>query len=113
MAIFDQRGQQVTYQYNAAGNIDIGAVQNKLALISALRKLQIELDMAVEHNALDKKSAIAAEYELKNAVLEAEEIAPEKTTLIEHLSKAKDLVSSVSGLAGAISQAIEKIPVLF
>jgi hypothetical protein len=27
MAIFDQRGQQVTYQYNAAGDINLGAVQ--------------------------------------------------------------------------------------
>ena len=26
MAIFDQRGQQVSYQYNAAGDINFGAV---------------------------------------------------------------------------------------
>ena len=29
MAIFDQRGQRVTYQYNAAGDINFGAVQNR------------------------------------------------------------------------------------
>ncbi len=113
MAVFDQRNQTVTYQYNAAGNIDIGAIQNKLELTNELRKLQGELTTAIEHKALDNDSAIDAEYQLKKAVSQAEKIAPEKPVLIKHLSKAKELVSGVSGLAGAIGQAIEKISVLF
>lgn len=115
VAIFDQRGQQVTNQYNfnENGNINIGEVQNKTEFISELRKLQTELAKAVENNALESDKAIDAEYQLKKAVSQAEKPESEKKTLIKHLSNAKDLVSGVSGLAGAISQAIEKIPALF
>ena len=38
MAIFDQRGQQVTYQYNAAGDINFGAVQNRMDLRRGTRE---------------------------------------------------------------------------
>ena len=83
MAIFDQRHQQVTYQYNANGNINIGAVQNKLELISELKKLQTELATAIEAEALDKDSAIDADYQLKKAVSQAEKTTPDKPALIE------------------------------
>jgi hypothetical protein len=46
MPIFDQRGQQVTYQYNAAGTINIGAVQDRAELSGELRKLQGKVDQA-------------------------------------------------------------------
>lgn len=110
---FDMRGQQVTYQYNASGNINIIAVQNKVELISGLRKLHAELTAAIEQKVLDKDCAIDADYQLKKAIVQAENLAPDKPALIEHLAKAKELVSGVSGLAGAIGQAIEKISILF
>jgi len=44
--IVDQRGQQVTYQYNAAGDINIGAVQNRTELVGELRKLKGEIEQA-------------------------------------------------------------------
>lgn len=113
MTIFDQRGQHVNYQYNASGNINIGAVQNKLELINQLRKLQEEVVIASEQKSLDKDNATDAEYKLKKAVLEAEKMEPDKPTLIEHLSTAEKLVSGVSSLAAAIGQAIEKIVDLF
>ncbi|MGH8474968.1 MAG: hypothetical protein ACRER2_04225 [Methylococcales bacterium] len=113
MAIFDQRYTQVTYQYNAAGNIDIGAVQNKLEWIGEIKKLRQELETAIENKALDQDSGIDAEYQLKKAISQAEKSAPDQPALIEHLSKAKELVSGVSGLAGAIGLAIETITGLF
>jgi hypothetical protein len=48
MAIFDQRGQQVNYQYNAAGDINLGSVQNQAQLIEELSKLKSELSEAAE-----------------------------------------------------------------
>lgn len=36
---FDQRGQRVGSQYNAAGDINVGAVQNRMDLVGALEKL--------------------------------------------------------------------------
>jgi len=36
--VFDQRGQKVQYQYNAAGDIDLGAAQNRTEAVAELRK---------------------------------------------------------------------------
>jgi hypothetical protein len=36
MAIFDQRGQRVTYQCNAAGDINFGAVRNRMDFVGEL-----------------------------------------------------------------------------
>ena len=113
MAIFDQRGQHVTYQYNAAGNINFGAVQNKVDMVGELRKLQQELNQAIAQKALEGDAAIDAEYLVKKAVAQAEKPRPDKATLLEHLTKAKDLVAGVSGLAGAFAQAVEKVGAIF
>ena len=54
MAIFDQRGQQVTYQYNAAGDINFGAVQNRMDLVGELGKLQREMTQAKQAGVFDE-----------------------------------------------------------
>ena len=113
MVIFDQRGQQVTYQYNAAGDINFGAVQNKVDVLGELKKLQQELNQAIEQKALEGDVAIDAEYAVKKAVAQAENPQLDKSTLLEHLTKAKDLVAGVSGLAGAFAQAVEKVQAIF
>jgi len=68
MATFDQRNQQVTYQYNAAGDIDIGDVRNNQELLGALRKLQRELGDALEQGALSMDAATDAEYHMLDPV---------------------------------------------
>ncbi len=113
MSIFDQRGQQVTYQYNANGDINFGAVRTQSDVIGEIRKLQLELVAATEQKALTGETAIDAESAVKKAVLEAEQPKPSKTTLIEHLNSAKKLVAGVSGLAEAFANAVEKVKVLF
>jgi YD repeat-containing protein len=37
MPIFNQRGQQVTYQYNAAGAINVGTVERRIDLAGGAR----------------------------------------------------------------------------
>jgi hypothetical protein len=54
MAIFDQRGQRVTYQYNAAGDIHFGAMQNRMDLVGELGKLQRELTQARQAGVFDE-----------------------------------------------------------
>jgi myo-inositol-1-phosphate synthase len=53
MPVFDQRGQKVTYQYNAAGDINFGNVQNRADLISELKKLKDEISKAGEAEVID------------------------------------------------------------
>lgn len=58
MAIFDRRGQQVNYQYNAAGDIRFDSVQHAEQLLQELGKLRQELDGAIEAGALGRTTAM-------------------------------------------------------
>jgi hypothetical protein len=49
MAIFDQRGQRVKWQYNAAGNINFGTVQNRNDLVCELQELKLESPKAAAY----------------------------------------------------------------
>ena len=78
MSIFDMRGQKVNYQYNIAGNINFGAVQNRLELVDELVKLKAEFDTAVQHQLFKEEVAIEADSKLKLAVVEAQKNEPNK-----------------------------------
>jgi hypothetical protein len=116
MATFDQRGQQVTYQYNAAGNIDVGAIRSQGELVGELAKLHREVDAAVASGALGKGVATDARYQLEKATQQVEKPAPDRHALLRHLSDLKGIVSGVTSLAGLakdVSGLIEKVRVLF
>jgi hypothetical protein len=116
MAIFDQRGQQVTYQYNAAGDINFGAVQNRMDLVGELGKLQREMTQARQAGVFGEEVATDAEYQLTKAVQEAKKPAPDKQTLLGHLGGAKTLVEGVAaagGLVTALTKAAELIQRFF
>jgi hypothetical protein len=111
MAIFDQRGQQVTYQYNAAGDINFGAVQNRMDVVGELGKLQREMTQPRQAGVFDEGVATDAEYQLTKAVQEVKKPEPHKGTLLEHLNSAKRLVESVAA-AGSLVTALTKAAVV-
>ena len=78
MTVFDQRGQHVTYQYNAAGDINFGAVQNKVDVVVQLEKLRTEMSTAIESGVFDEETATDARYQLDKAVQQAKKPEPEK-----------------------------------
>ena len=110
MAIFDQRGQTVTYQYNAAGDINLGAVQNRMDLAGELDKIKAELVRAKEGNAIDEDTEEQAQLYLGQAARQAKAPEPDKTTLLERLKSAKEClagVAAVGGIVEAVSKAYE------
>lgn len=116
MAIFDQRGQHVTYQYNAYGNINFGAVENTAGLVEELKKLQAELKEAAKKEAVTGDTAVDAQYNLDKAVIEAQKPAPDKKNLGDYLATAKTVlenVAAVGGLVAALSKAAELVGTLF
>ena len=120
MPVFDQRGQNVTYQYNAAGNINFGAVQNRMDVVSELDKLTAEVAKAAEGNALDADTAIEVEYNLKKATQEAKQPDADKKRIVDHLNEAKGLIAgatagaaATAGLITAITQAVELVQKFF
>ena len=74
------------------------------------------MDRAAAAGAIDKKKALDAKYQLDKAAQEAEEPAPDKGSILNALTAAKDLVTQVGTAAGLVTglvQAIEKVQTLF
>lgn len=116
MSTFDQRGQHVQYQYNAAGDINISAIQNQTDFVQELLKLKAEVTKAGESKAIDEDIVIDAEYEISKAIQEAKKPEPKKAAMLEHIDKAKTLVEgtvATAGLATALMELIEAAQKLF
>jgi hypothetical protein len=120
MAIFDQRHQTVTYQYNAAGNINVGAAQTKDDLVHQLMLLKAEVDQARHGQALGEEVATDIDYRLTKATQQAQQPAPDKQRLLGYLTEAKTLVEGVAtaggalaGLVTALGQAAQQVQLHF
>lgn len=116
MSVFDQRGQEVTYQYNAAGNINFGAVENRVELIGELEKLKTEILKAGEAQVIDAELVTDVQYQIQKAVVQAQKPEPNKNVILEHLNKAKNFVEGAieaGGIVKGIIKAIELVQNLF
>lgn len=96
MSAFDQRGQKVNYQYNAAGNINFDNVQNISDLINELEKLKAEVSKAKEAKVIDSEIVTDVLYQIQKAVDQANKPKPNKNIVVECLSKAKDFVKGLA-----------------
>lgn len=107
-SIFDQRGQSVNYQYNAAGNINIGGIQNTADFISQLDLLKQEVSKACEAQLINELTESKTKTQLLEAIEEAKKTSPNKTSLLNYLDLAKDClkgVTEISGLVDAVTKA--------
>jgi hypothetical protein len=116
VATFDQRGQHVTYQYNAAGDINFAAVSNHEELTQQLKKLNDELRAAREAGALNDDGAADAGYNLERAIDVGKEPGADKSRIARYLEAAKTAISegtvvvnATAGLIGAFNAAIQVI----
>lgn len=103
MSIFDQRGQRVGQQYNAAGDINLGTVHNVKDLATELEKLKIELSKAVAEQVVDSKVATNTAHHLTKAIQQAEKSEPDKKTILDHINKAKVLIEGITAAAGMVT----------
>jgi hypothetical protein len=107
MAIFDQRNQKVTNQYNVAGNLNFGSVQSKAELAAELRKLLSEVDKATQAGIVDAGVSIDIESHIKKAVIEIEKPEPKQKSILDHLEGAKALLDGVTSATGLITAIME------
>src|SRR5438128_601809 len=105
-SIFDQRGQRVNYQYNAAGNINLGAVQDTTELASQLDLLKQELTKAREHEVISELTESKAKTALLEAIEEAKKSEPDKKSLLTYLGDAKDYLKDIAAIAGIVRAVI-------
>ncbi len=116
MANFDMRGQHVTNQYNAGRDINFGAVQTSIDLMSELEKLKIQISLAKENGVVPEETATDAEYQVTKAIQQAKKPDPDKKTLIDHLTTTKALIENIaaaSSLVTALVGAIQVVQKLF
>jgi hypothetical protein len=106
-SIFDQRGQKVDYQYNAAGNINFGVVKNNADLISQLDLLKMELTKAREGQVISELTESKAKTHLLEAIEEAKKPEPDKRSLLTHLGQAKDCLKDIVAISGIVEVVIE------
>lgn len=114
--MFDQRGQRVDYQYNAAGNINFAAVQNQASFGDELQKLRGEIGKAKDAGALTDEDAADADYQINRAAIEAKKDDGKSSTIVGYLETAKKIIGNVTALGGlvtAVSKAIELAHSLF
>ncbi len=112
MATFNQQNQVVQNQYNAQ-TINFGAVATPEDFLKQLKALQEELDKAIQEKSVTGEEAIDAESHLKKTILQAESDTPKKSSMIENLNHAKQLVSGATNLATAFGKAAEAVGNLF
>jgi hypothetical protein len=116
MSVFDQRGQKVEYQYNAAGNINIEKVNSPTTYAAELDKFQDEISESERTGIINKETAIEIKYYLLSASKEAKAEKPNKEILSTNLEKVMDILKNIStlvGLATSVAKLIEIIPILF
>ena len=110
MSQFDQRGQHVARdQYNVGRDLNFGAVQNPVDLVSELEKLKNEITRARQDGILDKKKATDVEYQITKAAQEAEEPKPDKKTILNHLTTAKSFIEDIVAAGGLVTTIVGAI----
>lgn len=101
--IFDQRGQTVQYQYNAAGDINFGSAQSRQQIVEELGRLLHELDEATEKKAMDEELAIDVKANVQKAIVEAKKPEPEGNKILKHLSAASGIILRVAATSTALT----------
>lgn len=105
MTGFDQRNQNVTYQYNynAAGNINFGSVENCVDLAGELEKLKAEISKARDSNVIDAEIATGVQYQIQKAIDQLQKSEPNKNSILNYLSKAKGFVKGIVDTGGIVT----------
>lgn len=103
MSMFDQRGQQVNYQYNAAGDINIHQVQDRNDLIKEIEKLRQEIGRAKDGNAIPSDTATEADYHILQAKKEVQKATPNEHSFQNHITNAVILLKDIATVAGLVS----------
>ncbi|MEQ9550738.1 MAG: hypothetical protein RIM23_14115 [Coleofasciculus sp. G3-WIS-01] len=124
MSVFDQRGQKVNIQNNAAGNtnfsaagnINLSAVENRADLVGELEKIKDEVAKARDAEVIDAELATDVNYHITKVVQQANKPEPSKTTILNHVNTAKNLIKGVAGAGGlvtALMKVAELVQTLF
>ncbi|MCE7986391.1 MAG: hypothetical protein DYG89_34905 [Caldilinea sp. CFX5] len=101
--MFNQTGQRVTNQQNAAGDIINHQGQSHSVLLSELQKLKVATAHAHQQGLLPLEVAADVEDQIVKATQQAEKEPPNKPSLLEHLNTAKSLLESIAAASSIVN----------
>ncbi len=108
MVTFNQQGQTVNTQYNAE-TINIGSIETKEDVLTAIQKLQGEVEKAVKGNAINEEAATEVEYSLKKAVQQMKKPEADKSVILQHMETATKYVTGANNLVNAFKAVVVSI----
>ncbi len=112
VTVFDQRGQSIQYQFNAAGDINLSSVNTIEDFSQQLKSIMDEIQSAKKAKVISEESAIEAEYHILQANKEVEADDSNKGIILDHIGRAKDILIDMAaavGLVKAIAEAADVI----
>lgn len=112
MARFDQRNQNVKYQYNVSGDINFGSVQNSTELIREFAKLQHKLGDMVAKNEIEPDLSMDIETKIKDVIRQVENPKPDKKSMLDYLQEAQKLIGGVASATAVIKMLAEAAEVI-
>lgn len=105
--IFDQKNQNVNYQFNAAGNIDFSQVNNVGGLVTELEKIKIEIGLMKDGGVITDAYEEQSKKYVDEAIKEAAKKKPNGSKYTKYIGKAKDLFTDVKGAVGVVTALIK------
>ena len=115
-SVFDQRGQQVINQNNAAGNISVGQISSKEELVEQLRALASKAGKAKQELQLSEGQSTDVKENIEKAAIEIEKSQPNKSFVKNFLNNAQGAlvgVTAATELASTLNRCIDKIDAIF
>lgn len=112
MTVFDQRGQSVQYQFNAAGDINLSSVKTINDFSQQLKKIMDEIQLAKDAKVVSEEIAVEAKYHILQANKEAEKKNPSKEAILAHIGKAKDIFGDLAAAVGLVKTITEAASVI-
>lgn len=109
MPTFDQRNQNVNYQYNANGNINFKDIESLSGIKAELDKLRQELLLAMKNSKVDDETATDAKYMLDKAYNETNKTNPDHVQVLAYLERLKEIIGGIGVLTGLVTGITEAI----
>lgn len=100
--VFDQRGQIIGHQFNAAGSINFSYIQGRAEIIDQLRKLKSEMTKASESQAIDSEVITDLQYLIQKSIDQIQKAEPNKSAVLEYLTQARNWITTSAKVNNSI-----------
>jgi hypothetical protein len=96
-------------KFDVGGDLNFNAVQDRSQLVTALEKLKVQFDRAVQSGIFDDETARQADLGLTDAIMEAQKTQPNAQGVVARLGSALVLMQGVAAASGLVTNVASAI----